>query len=571
MKHGLSRSNRESLPLIVFVAMTALFFVLAHSASGVEVKPENTEKPEFAGSVEVRLGTIYVSVLDAKNRAVTGLNPTDFTLFVNGEQIEITNFTEVQDETAILKTERLEPQPDRHTKSVEVDAIETAPQARLLAVVVDNDNISVFHRNHLIKRATEFIENGVQPPHLGMVLTNERYPKVLCPPTTNPGEVMDALNGLLDAASGAAVNQAAIRFVEDRIAQPQYGGGGIRTEQAVSLSRMTAYQLDDSLKRSVETLKTVFRALGGFEGKKDVLYISDGLPMTPGEELFRLIELTRPSARYVLNELHNFHRAPLFEDLANQAIAADVTLHTIDARGLITEHDTSADRRSRMPVSIGHVKAQNYQEPLRYLSAQTGGLAIVNTNRFRQGLARIEEAMTTYYSLGFRLGQRAEDKVHSIRIELPIHPDHKMRYRRQFFERSKASLVADQAMTGLLVNPVRNDLDIGISVETVTPQTADTWTGKIAVKIPCLNLAAARGTESTSANLSVFSVSSSEKGRSPLSRTEVVVDLPPDRDAAVELRINLELDAGFNRISIGVLDEVGGIAGFAVAEQTVMD
>jgi hypothetical protein len=273
----------------------------------------------------------------------------------------------------------------------------------------------------------------------------------------------------------------------------------------------------------------------------------------------------------VLNELHAFYRAPLFEELADQAIAVNVTLHTIDARGLLTEHDTTADHRFEMPVTIGYVKARNYQEPLRYLSAQTGGIAVVNTNHFRKGLTQIEEAITSYYSLGFRLGARGDDRVHAIRIELPNHPDHRTRYRRQFFERSHASLVADRTMTGLLIDPLRNDLDIRISVETVEPQTANSLIGKIAVEIPSLHLAAAPGTESTYADLSVFSVSSSERGRSPLSRTEVVVDLPPDRNSAVQLQIDLQLDPGFNRISIGILDEASGMAGFAVAEQTVVN
>jgi VWFA-related protein len=576
MKHGLSRRKRESPLRIVFAAMTALSFVLAHSAPGPEVIPDDTEKPEFSGTVAVNLGTIYVNVLDKKNRPVTGLKPDDFVLFVNGERQEISHFAEVENETAIAKALPTETRPSEQIEWDKASTAATPPRLRLLAVVVDNDNISVFHRNHLMRRAQQFIENRVRPPHPGMLLTNERYPKVLCPPTTSAEDVLSAMERLLDTASGSMAIDHAIRFAEDKISgsgsrYDKFGG-----EQAVTFARMTANQIDVNLRRSVESLKTVCRGLGGFEGKKDLLYISDGLPMTPGEELFRLIDLQNPSggggtSGSVLNELHAFYRAPLFEELADHAIAADVTLHTIDARGLLTEHDTTADRRFEMPVTIGYVKARNYQEPLRYLSAQTGGIAVVNTNQFRKGLAQIEEAITSYYSLGFRLGARGNDRVHSIRIELPNHPDNRMRYRRQFLERSDASLVADRTMTGLLMDPLRNDLDIRLSVETVEPQTANSWIGKIALKIPSLHLAAARGTESTSVDLSVFSVSSSEKGRSPLSRTEVVVDLPSDRDAAVQLQINLELDPGFNRISIGILDEVSGMTGFAVAEQTVMD
>jgi hypothetical protein len=271
----------------------------------------------------------------------------------------------------------------------------------------------------------------------------------------------------------------------------------------------------------------------------------------------------------VLNELHNFYRAPLFEELANQAIAADVTLHTIDARGLITEHDSPADSRWQMPVSIGYVKTRNYQEPLRYLSAETGGVAIVNTNEFEEKLEKVEDAVTRYYSLGFRLGPPRGDVLHSIKIELANRSKYKVRYRRKFLERSAETLTADRTMSGLLVDPQHNSLGIEITIERVIPQGQKVWTGEVVVEIPSLNLVSSRGAGGSTATLSIFAVAASEKGRSPLTRTRQSIVLRSDRSTPLELQINLNLDPGFNRVSIGVLDEGSGVDGFAVTETTL--
>jgi VWFA-related protein len=552
-----------------------VLFPIRHGLSGSDsIAPTGKKQTEFAGAVEVRLGTIVVAVLDKKNQPVTGLDPDDFVLVVDGERHDITNFTEVREGEAILKTSPPTTQPGQQPE-VREEVFTTRPGPRLLAVVVDTDNISIFNRNHLIKRARQFIENSVQPPNLGMVLTNEMNPKVRCPPTTSSREIIVALEELMDEVAGAALHKGSLRFAEDKIYAAYFERSDpIAREAAMGLARITAGQIDINLKTSIETLKTICRALGGFDGKKDLLYISDGLPMTPGEELFRLIEMAGPpglsmNAQSALTELHNFYRAPLFEELTNQSIAADVTLHTVDARGLMTEHDTTADRRMGMPVNYGSIKAKNYQEPLRYLAAQTGGIAIVNTNEFEKELETVEDAVTRYYSLGFRLGPRDGDVLHSIDIELPGHPDFKARYRREFLERSAATLAADRTMSGLLLDPAQNSLGVTIEIERTIRQGKKKWIGEVAVDIPGLNLVPIPGEGGSTAALSIFAVAASEKGRSPLTRTRQSIVLSSDRSAPLELQIILDLDPGFNRVSIGVLDETSGIDGFAVAETTV--
>jgi hypothetical protein len=328
---------------------------------------------------------------------------------------------------------------------------------------------------------------------------------------------------------------------------------------------MTAKQVDDKLLRSVQTLKTICRIVGGFEGRKDVLYLSDGLAASPGEELFRLVDLLFRK-REALLEIHTFNRVGLFSELANHAVAADVTLHTIDARGLINELTTNAEHRREQPIGIGHVKAVNYQQPLQFLAEQTGGIAIVNSNEFVKGLQRIRNAMTTYYSLGFPLGQSTIDRLHSIEIKLSNLEKSKALYRRQFLERSAKSLTGDRTMAGLLFDPPDNLLGLEVIVGEPEHKKNKVWAVQVTAELPMKNLLMPEAEDRAIAELSLFAVASTDEGRTTLQHNQYPVAVHENRGKVLTFEINFELEAGQHRVSIGLLHEDTGMDGFAVAQ-----
>jgi hypothetical protein len=68
-----------------------------------------------------------------------------------------------------------------------------------------------------------------------------------------------------------------------------------------------------------------------------------------------------------------------------------------------------------------------------------------------------------------------------------------------------------------------------------------------------------------------YQAGDAEGHRSALARTRHEVRLPADRAAAVrELAVSTEVEigAGDARVSVGVLDEVSGLAGYATAQAT---
>jgi VWFA-related protein len=153
--------------------------------------------------------------------------------------------------------------------------------------------------------------------------------------------------------------------------------------------------------------------------RKALIYVSDGYDFNPFPE-------TRAKAR---NEMTNYggsrnndgtvdgnsqqDAADLWErqgqqfadadlvrelaDLTRTANRANVTMYTIDPRGLVGMPD--------LDENVDQTEWQDYirnsQDSLRVLAEETGGIAVVNQNDFDKALKRIDAETSDYYVLGY--------------------------------------------------------------------------------------------------------------------------------------------------------------------------
>ena len=182
----------------------------------------------------------------------------------------------------------------------------------------------------------------------------------------------------------------------------------------------------DEALRTIGALKVLVNSLSGIPGRKAVLYVSDGIPVTPARSSSRSVNeicggATRPrsppascrSSRFgsrpdgATSETADIRppQAPLdaqkyslasrFEDLAAHANANRVTFYTLQASGL---RDSPRPRRTSDPgervlqlMTVQQVQTANLQELARAMAADTGGRAILNANDFLPDLGRMRE------------------------------------------------------------------------------------------------------------------------------------------------------------------------------------
>jgi VWFA-related protein len=133
--------------------------------------------------------------------------------------------------------------------------------------------------------------------------------------------------------------------------------------------------------------------------------------------------------------------AAQLSELTRQANRANVTIYTIDPRGLVGGPD--------LDEKVDMVDFQNYvttsQNSLRVLAEQTGGFAAVNQNDFVKALKRIDAETSDYYVLGYyssnpdptQRRRQVEIKVKRPSAELRYQPTYTLRPTKAPAERRK--------------------------------------------------------------------------------------------------------------------------------------
>jgi len=84
-------------------------------------------------------------------------------------------------------------------------------------------------------------------------------------------------------------------------------------------------------------------------------------------------------------------------DLTRNANRANVTMYTIDPRGLVGMGDID----EQVDPTQWNDFVRKSQDSLRVLAEETGGIAVVNQNDFSKALKRIDAETSDYYVLGY--------------------------------------------------------------------------------------------------------------------------------------------------------------------------
>jgi VWFA-related protein len=84
-------------------------------------------------------------------------------------------------------------------------------------------------------------------------------------------------------------------------------------------------------------------------------------------------------------------------DLTRTANRANVTMYTIDPRGLVGMSDID----EQVDPSQWNEYIRKSQDSLRVIAEETGGIAVVNQNDFTKALKRIDAETSDYYILGY--------------------------------------------------------------------------------------------------------------------------------------------------------------------------
>jgi VWFA-related protein len=538
-------------------------------AVGQQPTPAPAAGPPFKDVVEVVVVNIDVYVRDRQGKPVAGLTREDFRVLQDGVAKPISNFaalTEEEVQRSFAPTPATLP-PGPTPAPAATPAVEIRPI--YVVLYVDNENLDPLDRNRVLRRLREFVTANLRPPVQMMVASFEKSLKVAQPFTDDPTAVNAALRGLEFHTGGWTEREAARRDLlarmaeeEDRRKQGESKGqdqGEERTMYGEVLS--LAEEEANNLAFSLGALREAVTMLAGVQGRKSVIYISNGLPMTPGlGVMHEYATLFRSNS--ILSQRGRFERQRDFTSLTGAANAQDVSLYTVDAQGLEVAVGGSAEDKYAPDPLTSSIGASNYQDSLRFLAENTGGLAVVNTNDVVGGFEKIRTDLFTYYSLGYTIGPSGQDRVHRVEVQLPGHPECSLRYRERFVEKSLESRVQDLVMTALVLDIGANPIGLRLSVGEPAPAAGARWTVPVRIAIPVARLALIPQGEELVGRVMLFAAARDDAGKqSDIQRQEYEVRVPAsdganlgERRYAVDLPFLME--EGSYRVAVGMVDQV---------------
>lgn len=426
----------------------------------------------FTASTRLVIETVVVT---GKNGVpVEGLSANDFVVTENGvpQTIRVFEYQNLPKAPATAPTLRSEPEHvhifdklgTTHISPEKAGATRYKDR-RLLALYFDMTAMQQSDQIRALNAARTFIRTQMQAPDLMAIL---RY----------TGGSVDVLQDFTDDRN-RLLSIIGTMIVGER------EGLDVSTSDAGTADAGAAFGQDDSefnifnTDRQLSALQTAATMLGQLNEKKSLIYFAGGLR---------------------LNGLNN--QAQLHATI-NAAIRAGVSFWPIDARGLVAEAPLG-DATKGSPGGIGMYTGasamaattnfQQSQDTLYTLASDTGGKALLDYNDLTRGIVQTEQAVTSYYVVGYYTTNAALDgKFRRVKITLTGDRSASLDYRQGYYAGKQFSKLTSvdkerQLEEALMLGDPITELTIAMEVDYFQLNRAEYFV-PVVVKIPGRELA----------------------------------------------------------------------------------
>ena len=360
------------------------------------------QKPTFR--VQVDLVTNDIVVRDDKGNFIPDLKKDEFEVYEDGVKQELTSMTVV---TGGRVTNVLAPPPPPPPEGIILPPSrpKTDVSGRIFLFFVDDLHLQ-FHNTgrvrDLFKRISkELVHDGDM---FGIV-------------SSGPSSIA------VDMTYDKARLEEAIKKIAGSELKPTdiiNGSSGAEGPSEVRYRAHVAFSTVNDLLNNLESVHNRRKAL---------VYVSDGYDFNPFQDA--RLGLMEPNSPFAQNEFarsqnqmrqtddgsgnasnavdpltsqqkqsEQFADADLARELGEltrQANRANVTMYTIDPRGLVGMGDIDEQVDPRQWSEF----VRKSQDSLRVIAEETGGIAVVNQNDFSKALKRIDAETSDYYVLGY--------------------------------------------------------------------------------------------------------------------------------------------------------------------------
>lgn len=526
----------------------------AASFAFAQEKATPPDAPPFRETVEVRVMDLDVSVTDSRGRPVPDLKREDFTVRVDGKVVPIDYFTRIEEGTVHA--------PDLATASPEKVLAEyrsgsEAYVPRHFLIYVDLGHMALPARNRTVEALKDLVIR-FGPSDSARVVMFDRRGKELTEWTASKETLLDALSRVKDSGMSMARLMTERQTLHDMDSIPVF-----RRSTREAIARSYADQERAAVRTLLSDLESELATLTPLPGKKIFLFATGGFELQPGYAMtaYALGGFGLPTQGDLSKELNTIVR---------RANASEITFYTIDARGLMAQ-GISASEDDPLAARPGIANQEDSQTGLRTLAQETGGVALVNSNDFEGGLARVYRDSSTYYSIGVNLSKLAATGYQNVRVDVS-RPGVTARARRGFAPRSGVEVARDRTQAALMTNVAYNAFPV--SLKTAPPTKAKRlYSLPLQVTFPASGLTFLPQEGKTARADAEFYIGViDDAGRmSDIARGEASFDLPSESppNAPITYTASLQTKKGSYRVVVNVRDKATGKMGTGKADVRV--
>lgn len=573
-------------PLLSLVLLLSLF-----ADAPARSQPTGEQQDIFSETIDVTLVNLEIIATDGKGNVITDLTRDELRIFEDGEPVEIDYFTppeiplpEVGSGELELRSESVAPPP-------------AAPAERKhVIILVDNAHLSPANRNPLLGRMRRELDRFMDGDTFVMVVNKDRDIRIERRLTNDHSLVDAALERIQLSAQGGALDFASEKMLQREMSQARSAGPGVASalsddegqldaRESLSGIQMHAQSVAQRVFHTCQVLDYFVDSLSGVPGRKALFYVSDGLPIAPGELLFRQW-WQKYGAAYgdffgvssAQDSALEYDTSEAILELIAGAAASRVAFYPIDTSQGPGSRAVSA---SRAHATLGEqilTSGDADQVALGLLAKSTGGVSALDSSGLGGLIDRVQEDFESYYALGFVSRYQGDGNSHKVKVEV-AREGVRLRYLDRYRSKTSDQLMADRTLAALYLDEATNPLNVRLELGEPTAakgegkrkgrknkSSNDTYVVPVVVQLPLANLSLIPEELAHTGALSLFLIIQDEDGRTaPPIKISVPVKIPHDKllpsmNQLVGYKTKVRLRGGEQKIAVGVRDDVSQVA-----------
>jgi VWFA-related protein len=366
-------------------------------ASGASI-PNSLPTADEEGKIEFHAQSVLVQVpvivSDKSGNHIHSLAKTDFHVFENGKEQQISTFEEIVASNTKIAPPMMQPGEFGNL------TLSAQEPHTITVIALDTVNTPFLDQYNGRRELVKYLASNIDSGHVrALMIITSRGLRVIQGLTGDPEQLAAAVKkvgGELPAMQSVSIGAQANAATGEAVLPTPISPG---TDPTAAMEAFVSY--GDTLyaqfaqQNAIETTLNGFLgiawALSGVPGHKSLIWATGGFPFT----------ISSPAT------VPGGYLSALYERTMQALIQAQISVYPVDVRGLVSANPIASGSRSRAP-SVAQFNSRSWLQEykidtLNQFAEMTGGKAYYNTNDLATSFKRAEEDASSYYLLTYYL------------------------------------------------------------------------------------------------------------------------------------------------------------------------